>query len=223
MPLISFFYIFLLCLQSDRKLLRYSRYLKLSLAILCLSIILEPIFNFGDLIVYEGQGGVRLSGFGLNPNGAAFMILTLAAAIHIVDGGISNRVLGLAALCIFLTLSRSGLLCLMMFFILLKVRNITFKNFVRGVAGLLIISIAVVSLSGTNNLETSFFAKMQLERINPFAQAAAVEKDSSRFDVLERYLEEIEEEPLFGEGQKEGMRGVRVAGVKDNVKPIILF
>ena len=106
----------------------------------------------------------------------------------------------------------------MMFFILLKVRNITFKNFVRGVAGLLIISIAVVSLSGTNNLESSFFAKMQLERINPFAQAAAVEKDSSRFDVLERYLEEIEEEPLFGEGPKEGMRGVRVAGVKDNVR-----
>lgn len=218
MPLIGFFYLFLLCLQSDRKLMGYGRYLKISLAILCLSIMLEPLFNFSDLIVFEGQGGVRLSGFGLNPNGAAFMIITLVVAIHIVDGRISNRIFCLAALCTLLTLSRSGLLCLVIIFILLYFRNITFKKVGQGFAGLLIIYISVIMLLGTTTLESSFFAKMQFDRINPLAQTAAFEKDSSRSDILQSYVEGIAEKPLVGQGPNKGMRGLRVAGAVDNVR-----
>ena len=213
MPLISFFYLFLLGLQSDHKLMGYGPYLKISLAILCFSIILEPVFTFSDLIVLERHPGVRASGFGLNPNGAAFMILTLMVAIHIIDGRISNRIFCLAALCILLTLSRSGLLCLLIVFILLNFRNIALKKVGQGFVGLLIIYISVIMLLATTTLESSFLSKLAWQRINPLEQTVEIERDSSRLDVLQRYVEGIAENPIFGHGPRTGMKGLRVEKV----------
>ena len=146
------------------------------------------------------------------------MIIALMIAIYIIEGRISNSIFCLAALGIFLTLSRSGVLCLLIVYIVLNFRNITLKNAIKGFMGLLTIYISVIMLLSTTTLESSFLSKLALQRINPFEQAMLIDNDSSRFHLLQRYWEGISEKPIFGHGPQTGMKGLDVEGVEINLR-----
>jgi len=205
MPLIGFMYLLFVSLQSESRLLDIKIYTKISLVILCFSIIAEPYFLYNKFgAFYEG---VRLSGLAMNPNLAAFYIIVHLIVINMLEGKIPRRLMLLSFLCVVVTFSRSGILAMMVVFILVNVRNFTIKNmsyiallsvFATGVG------VILFSKFGFNKDYFELVTNFNFDRINPFNQRDQLQIDSSRINIINDYMEEINNSPIFGHGPVEG-------------------
>lgn len=155
---------FLVCLGSILLFVICSRmrrnwriYLGVSFVVYCLSIwvdalrpgIFIELVGLGNEVV-EGRGG-GVSGFNLDPNSGSYIVVVLAVALldYKRFKMIDLVVLSFAALSILLTLSRSGLLILILtvisYFILIIVKSPERRLFVSGAFG---ISVVITVICG---------------------------------------------------------------------------
>jgi len=213
MPLIGFAYLLVVSLQSQSRLLVLCLYIKISLVILCCSIILEPIFIFREFGFLSQN--IRPSGLGMNPNRTSFMMLAHLLAIIMLEGKISNRLFIFCSLFFLLTLSRSGILGLLIFFIVINLKHISIKSISFVVFSSLltffILSIFISNYS-LNEDYALIIEKFNFGRINPFAQSDAFQQDNTRVDIITGYLTGINDKPFLGHGAETGMSGLPVSG-----------
>ncbi|MDC0403877.1 O-antigen ligase family protein [Porticoccaceae bacterium] len=202
MPLLGLLFCHLLALQSVQKEKIIRIYVMTSLMVFCFSIFMEPF------IVVKEYGylfqGTRLSGFALNPNIAAFYIIAHLLCIKLLSKNIPTILLIISVISIIATFSRSGILCLVVLFIIDFLRNFTAVNKLK-IIFLITPILVLFSVSDTmQNIENEYIDKFNFSRLNPYTQKQSLAQDNTRIDAIANYLDGIAESPIFGKGPLEG-------------------
>lgn len=206
-PLMAFIFSVIISTQTDKERLAHVYLLKISILILCFSVIAEPflILNDGEFL----NNGLRLAGFSLNPNYLPYHILAMLICINYINGSVSKKLILFCSIFIILSFSRSGTIFFIIFLLLsntLSLSNIRSSVlFLNRYKYLLLIIFGLIIFYFINSVFFDIFSKLNIERLNPFSQKDVISYDSSRFDILLEYLSMINNAPIQGHGVTEGM------------------
>mgnify|MGYP001195268613 CR=1 FL=1 len=201
MPFLGFLFCYLFVMQSNKRLKTILKYLRFSLIVLCLSMVIEPFILFRDFGYLAD--GLRLSGFAGNANLAAFYIIAHLTCIKLLSNKIPPMLLIISIICLILTFSRSGILIFVIIFFTSFIKWMTNEKKLKYLIPIssVILFIFLITSSGNEN-----FKAFNFSRINPFSQSEFIEADTSRLDVISTYLSGINESPIIGNGPSKGAK-----------------
>jgi O-antigen ligase len=206
-PLMAFIFSFLISIQPDKDRILHVYLLKISILILCFSVIAEPFLLLNDAEFLNN--GLRLAGFSINPNYLPYQIISMLICINYIQGSVSKKLLLFSSIFILLSFSRSGIAFFIIYLFLsnsLPIINMQSSLlFLKRYKYLLPIILGVIIFYTKDTDFIDFLSKLNIDRINPFNQQEQLSVDSSRLDILSEYIYLINDSPIKGHGITEGM------------------
>jgi O-antigen ligase len=150
----------------------------------------------------------RASGFAENPNTAAFILMLLCASIvdldrfRVADGAVWM----LTAICVFLTLSRGGVILLLCGFGYYAYRTVRMNaappdRLLKGIAALGAMCLTVVAIGAVLVQRADMFALSFQPRLGMIdGENKLVTEDDDRIEVLKTAIDLVERSPVIGYG-----------------------